>query len=289
MLVHSLLRASGEYWRETRTVSKYGYFFNGFRTGFWSGEVLGKRMAVFYVFLVTHVPTVADVQSMPVVFTAICALFWAVHGAYLPLVKDALQGEAQTDFKSLDSVHIYLMMLTLVLGQVLSDRIPDVSDVEHGLEIVHALNLLPSWIRVLPLLQLSKYFGTLLMTICGMLKDALRFFMLVSVFSFGFSCALTPVLFVQGEEREQHGLLWAFWIIVGDDAGISAAQDRANQPEVALAEVRGPVPPLHARAGRQRAACEPAHRRDEQHLRAEPDWPSWCTLSTWCFTPCSWS
>ena len=90
-LVHSLLRASGEYWRETRTVSKYGYFFNGFRTGFWSGEVLGKRMAVFYVFLVTHVPTVADVQSMPVVFTAICALFWAVHGAYLPLVKDALQ------------------------------------------------------------------------------------------------------------------------------------------------------------------------------------------------------
>ena len=158
------------------------------------------------------------------------------------------------DFKSLDSVHIYLMMLTLVLGQVLSDRIPDVSDVEHGLENVHALNLLPSWIRVLPLLQLSKYFGTLLMTICGMLKDALRFFMLVSVFSFGFSCALTPVLCVQGEEREQHGLLWAFWIIAGDDAGISGAQDRANQPEVALAEVRGPVPPLHARAGRQRAA-----------------------------------
>ena len=73
-------------------MSKYGYFFNGFRTGLWSGEVLGKRMAVVYVFLVTYVPIVADVQSMPVVVTAICAFFWAAHGAYLPLVKDALQG-----------------------------------------------------------------------------------------------------------------------------------------------------------------------------------------------------
>ena len=139
VLVYLLMRASGDDWMEPSTMSKHG-FCNSCRTGFWLGEVLGKRMAVFYVFLVPHVLTVADVQSMPVVFTAICALFWAVHGAYLPLVKDALQGEAQMDFKSLDSVHIYLMMLTLVLGQVLSDRIPDVSDVEHGLEIVHALN-----------------------------------------------------------------------------------------------------------------------------------------------------
>ena len=76
-------------------MSKYGYFFNGFRTGLWSGEVLGKRMAVFYVFLVTYVPIVADVQSMPVVVTAICAFIWAVHGAYMPLVKVVLQREAQ--------------------------------------------------------------------------------------------------------------------------------------------------------------------------------------------------
>ena len=65
-------------------MSKYGYFFNGFRTGLWSGEVFGKRMAVFYVFLVTYVPIVADVQTMPVVVTAICAFFslrraWRLH------------------------------------------------------------------------------------------------------------------------------------------------------------------------------------------------------------------
>jgi len=124
----------------------------------------------------------------------------------------------------LDSLYITLLMGTIVLGLFLSDNDPDTSTTEHMLEVVHALCLLPSWLRVLQLLQLSRYFGTLLMTICGMVKDALRFFIMVGIFCFAFSCALTPILFVKLSDREDHGLLWAFWMIVGDGDGMDKAR-----------------------------------------------------------------
>ena len=54
VLVYLLMRASGDDWMEPSTMSKHG-FCNSCRTGFWLGEVLGKRMAVFFVFLVTLV------------------------------------------------------------------------------------------------------------------------------------------------------------------------------------------------------------------------------------------
>jgi len=129
----------------------------------------------------------------------------------------------------LDCLYITLMMSTLVLGLFLSDSDPDTSSTEHVLEIIHALCLLPSWIRVLQLLQLSRYFGTLLMTICGMVKDALRFFIMVGIFCFAFSCALTPILFVSASDREDHGLLWAFWMIVGDSGGLDKAREKVAE------------------------------------------------------------
>ena len=84
VLVYYLMRASGDNWMEPRTMRKYGYFYNGFRAGFWWWEVLVQRMEAFCAFLVTYVPIFADAQSKLALFTAICAFFWAVHGAYLP-------------------------------------------------------------------------------------------------------------------------------------------------------------------------------------------------------------
>ena len=60
VLVDYLTRASGANWMEPRTMRKYGYFYNGFRAGFWWWEVLVKRMGVFCVYLVTCVPIFAD-------------------------------------------------------------------------------------------------------------------------------------------------------------------------------------------------------------------------------------
>jgi len=142
--------------------------------------------------------------------------------------KNSFREYIEDGWNFLDCMHISVMMVALVLGPILSDSSATVSNVELALETVHSLNLLPSWIRVLQLFLLSKYFGTLLMTIHGMVKDALRFFMVVSIFCFGFSCALTPVLFSQGEQREKHGLMWAFWTIVGDDSGIDQARSQVD-------------------------------------------------------------
>ncbi|CAK9104554.1 unnamed protein product [Durusdinium trenchii] len=116
----------------------------------------------------------------------------------------------------LDALHITVLLGALVLGVALADKNEDINEVEHILEITHAMNLLPCWIRVLQILQLSEYFGTLLITIFGMAKDALKFFILVVIFCFGFSCAITPILFPNGLERDEQGLTWAFWTIVGN-------------------------------------------------------------------------
>ncbi|CAE7215869.1 Trpm2 [Symbiodinium pilosum] len=116
----------------------------------------------------------------------------------------------------LDALHITVLLGCLVLGVLLSDKNEEMNEVEHLLEVTHAMNLLPCWIRVLQILQLSEYFGTLLMTIFGMAKDAVKFFILVVIFCFGFSCAITPILFTQSGERDEQGLTWAFWTIVGN-------------------------------------------------------------------------
>eukprot|EP00913_Durusdinium_trenchii_P030481 g28552.t1 len=86
-------------------------------------------------------------------------------------------------------LHITVLLGALVLGVALADKNEDINEVEHILEITHAMNLLPCWIR---------------------------FFILVVIFCFGFSCAITPILFPNGLERDEQGLTWAFWTIVGN-------------------------------------------------------------------------
>lgn len=82
--------------------------------------------------------------------------------------------------------------------------------------LLHALNLLPCYLRLLQMFELSEYFGTLLITIIDMYADTANFLVLLSVVSLGFSCALTPILWPSTEERWAQGVFWTFWAIFGD-------------------------------------------------------------------------
>ncbi|CAE7203645.1 Trpm2 [Symbiodinium necroappetens] len=132
------------------------------------------------------------------------------------LQNNGFQAYIHDFWNFLDSLHITVLLGCLVLGVLLTDKNEEMNEVEHLLEVTHAMNLLPCWIRVLQILQQSEYFGTLLLTIFGMAKDAVKFFILVVIFCFGFSCAITPILFTQSAERDEQGLTWAFWTIVGN-------------------------------------------------------------------------
>ncbi|CAE6961897.1 Trpm8 [Symbiodinium natans] len=130
----------------------------------------------------------------------------------------------------LDTLHITVLLSALVLGLFLSDQSREMNKPEQILEVMHAMNLLPCWLRVLQVLQQSEYFGTLLITIFGMAKDALKFFILVVIFCCAFSCAITPILFTQIEERDNQGLTWAFWTIVGSLDEAALAQLKSLPP-----------------------------------------------------------
>eukprot|EP00439_Symbiodinium_sp_Y106_P040126 s1527_g4.t3 len=133
------------------------------------------------------------------------------------LQSNGFQAYIHDFWNFLDSLHITVLLGCLILGWLLTDnKNEEMNEVEHLLEVTHAMNLLPCWIRVLQILQQSEYFGTLLLTIFGMAKDAVKFFILVVIFCFGFSCAITPILFTQSAERDEQGLTWAFWTIVGN-------------------------------------------------------------------------
>merc|ERR1719401_327762 len=82
--------------------------------------------------------------------------------------------------------------------------------------VLHALNLLPCYVRLLQMLELSEYFGTLLVTIVDMFVDTAHFMVLLFVVSLGFSCTLTPILWPSTEERWNQGVFWTFWAIFGE-------------------------------------------------------------------------
>lgn len=124
---------------------------------------------------------------------------------------------AYIDFwNGLDCLHITVLLFTIVVGQFLKDSSNVSSVQEYGVEVVHAINLLPSFMRLLQVFQLSEYFGTLVLTVAGMVTDATYFFVLLAIFCMMFSCALTPILFQQVDARQKQGLTWAFWSIFGD-------------------------------------------------------------------------
>ena len=151
--------------------------------------------------------------------TEVLLFFWGLGLGYVE-IKQLNSSGFQAHFRDLwnwlDAIYIILLLGTLVFGVALAHKNEDLNEGSTTPEIIHAMNLLPCWIRVLQALQLNESLGVLLITIFGMAKDAIQFFILVVIFCFGFSCAITPILFSSGVEREEQGLTWAFWTIVGN-------------------------------------------------------------------------
>eukprot|EP00435_Cladocopium_sp_Y103_P008136 s2327_g2.t1 len=112
------------------------------------------------------------------------------------LESNGFQAHIHDFWNVLDALHITVLLGALILGVAFADRNEELNEMEHMLEITHAMNLLPCWIRVLQVLQLSDSWA----------QDALKFFILVVIFCFGFSCAITPILFRSGLERDEQGL-----------------------------------------------------------------------------------
>ncbi|CAJ1432588.1 unnamed protein product, partial [Effrenium voratum] len=87
---------------------------------------------------------------------------------------------------------------------------------EQMVNSMHALNLLPCYVRLLQIFELSEYFGTLLFTVFGMAQDTTQFLVLLGIISLGFSCSLTPILYPSQSARWSQGVTWGFWAIFGD-------------------------------------------------------------------------
>eukprot|EP00930_Biecheleria_cincta_P018048 TRINITY_DN14182_c0_g1_i2.p1 TRINITY_DN14182_c0_g1~~TRINITY_DN14182_c0_g1_i2.p1 ORF type:complete len:1280 (-),score=211.37 TRINITY_DN14182_c0_g1_i2:82-3900(-) len=82
----------------------------------------------------------------------------------------------------------------------------------RAVNAIHSLNLLPCYVRLLQLFELSEYFGTLLFTMFGMAQDTTHFLVLLGIISLGFSCSMTPILY---HDSWQQGISWGFWAIFG--------------------------------------------------------------------------
>jgi len=145
-----------------------------------------------------------------------CLLF--IWGVSLGLVE-ILQIKEKKSFA--DYINMWnvldIFQITILLGVIICECLL-VPIVFRDLDvlILHSLNLLPCYFRLLQMLELSQYFGTLLITVIDMYRDTGKFGVLLSVVSLGFSCALTPILWPTKQERWDQGVVWAFWAIYGD-------------------------------------------------------------------------
>lgn len=110
----------------------------------------------------------------------------------------------------LDVVHIGILMIGLLASCAMSDHTLRVTGAGRMFEIGHAINLLPSYLRLLLSFQLSEYFGTLLMTAMGMCRDMAYFFALLAIVCMAFGSALTPIIWPSHAGRMGHSILWAF-------------------------------------------------------------------------------
>jgi hypothetical protein len=113
-----------------------------------------------------------------------------------------------------------VLLISLLLGTLLSEAtlIP-LGIFRHADALcLHAINLLPCYLRLLQMFELSEFTGTLFRTFFDMYKDAFRFMVLLSIVGLGFGCCLTPMLWTSPEARWKQGNLWVFWAIFGDVA-----------------------------------------------------------------------
>lgn len=80
------------------------------------------------------------------------------------------------------------------------------------------------------MLELTEMLGTLFLTFFDMYRDTLNFMVLLIIVGFGFSCALTPMLYAEPQTRWDKGtkhLFWTFWAIFGD-VGESQDAEKAD-------------------------------------------------------------
>lgn len=145
-----------------------------------------------------------------------------IWGVSLTLVE-ALQLRAKSSFQEYITVWnvLDLLLLALLLGGLIMSTfiVPLMPGELLSYEMVHsihALNLLPCYVRLLQIFELSEYFGTLLFTVMGMAQDTSHFLVLLGIISLGFSCSLTPMLYPSAAARWDKGVSWGFWAIFGD-------------------------------------------------------------------------
>lgn len=160
--------------------------------------------------------------------TALSCLLY-VWGLSLLLVE-ALQLRAKGSFREyLDVWNILdLLLLLLLLGGLLLRSFVVPIWISHDtVDAMHAVNLLPCYLRFLQILTVSERFGVLLYTVVGMAQQTMQFLVLLSIVSLGFSCSLTPVLHPSVDERWEKGVGWSFWAIFGSvDADVGARRDQ---------------------------------------------------------------
>eukprot|EP00928_Gymnodinium_smaydae_P004861 TRINITY_DN11664_c1_g1_i1.p1 TRINITY_DN11664_c1_g1~~TRINITY_DN11664_c1_g1_i1.p1 ORF type:complete len:1203 (+),score=270.10 TRINITY_DN11664_c1_g1_i1:78-3686(+) len=150
----------------------------------------------------------------------IVSAFLFVWGLSLALIE-ALQYRAVGSFREYINpwnVLDLLLLLLLLGGLTASWTVVPWAVPEQIVLAVHALNLLPCYLRLLQIFELSEYFGTLLFTVFGMAQDTFNFLVLLGIMSLGFSCALTPLLYPSAAARWDRGVTWGFWAIFGEVA-----------------------------------------------------------------------
>jgi len=128
----------------------------------------------------------------------------------------------------MDALQVTVLLGALAAGWILTDHTSNITMIESMLEQLHAWNLIPVIVRILQFFQLSEYFGVLLLTVVSMVKDTGYFFLLLFIFCFTFSCALTPILWPTLDERLRQGLTWSLWSMYGPNRDALEQADKLD-------------------------------------------------------------
>lgn len=142
-------------------------------------------------------------------------LFWGISLALIEVLQLQAKGSIGQYMNIWNGLDV-ILILTLLIGLVLWWFLVPWALSEHAVNSFHALNLLPCYVRLLQIFELSEYFGTLLFTVFGMAQDTTQFLVLLGIISLGFSCSLTPILYPSRSARWSQGVTWGFWAIFGD-------------------------------------------------------------------------
>lgn len=121
-------------------------------------------------------------------------LFWGISLALIEVLQLQAKGSIGQYMNIWNGLDV-ILILTLLIGLVLWWFLVPWALSEHAVNSFHALNLLPCYVRLLQIFELSEYFGTLLFTVFGMAQDTTQFLVLLGIISLGFSCSLTPILY----------------------------------------------------------------------------------------------